>query len=255
MLATLDSIVQTVRNPPARQPPEPTYTLERTGPGIFTDAVRTTHEASLRGMSISSTGGIEPPMLYVSRLSGNAYFRHIGRGSWKPYRTGRDGQRPTAASASYTKAQLPLWCSRCLGLAFEEHEVRLTLLVVMAIFGTLSAMRHRTVPSFVQPTTSISNMLTDGSGWRKLPPQAAKLLPQHQWRMTHLYLTLQALGLLVAFSRLSTQLIMVLMLLSALVARRAVCLRAHIESLLCFGWSAMSVARHGPLLRDRDAGA
>ena len=40
MRLTLDNIVAKFKNPPALRPAEPTFTLELTGPGIFTDSIR-----------------------------------------------------------------------------------------------------------------------------------------------------------------------------------------------------------------------
>jgi hypothetical protein len=79
MLRTLQKIARKVeagRASGAPPPPEPTRTLELTGPGIFTDALE---ELRAEG---------EPAALalrYVSRIDGRRYFRHVAQGSWKTY--------------------------------------------------------------------------------------------------------------------------------------------------------------------------
>jgi len=45
MRATLDAIVAKFKFPSIARPAEPTYTLELTGPGIFTDAIKTNGQA------------------------------------------------------------------------------------------------------------------------------------------------------------------------------------------------------------------
>jgi len=52
MRATLDAIVAKFKSPPPMRPPEPTYTLELTGPGIFTDAVKSVTQGE---------GPLDPP--------------------------------------------------------------------------------------------------------------------------------------------------------------------------------------------------
>ena len=53
MRATLDAIVTKFKYPNARKSAEPTYTLELTGPGIFTDAIK----AAGRDVGIAPRGG------------------------------------------------------------------------------------------------------------------------------------------------------------------------------------------------------
>ena len=55
MRATLDAIVTKFKYPNARKSAEPTYTLELTGPGIFTDAVKATYERL--------AGPLDPPAI------------------------------------------------------------------------------------------------------------------------------------------------------------------------------------------------
>ena len=50
---------------------EPTFTLELTGPGIFTDAID-----DIQGSRVQ----------FVSRFEGLRYFEHVAQGSWKTYR-------------------------------------------------------------------------------------------------------------------------------------------------------------------------
>ena len=60
MRATLDAIVTKFKYPNARKSAEPTYTLELTGPGIFTDAIKAAGRdvgIAPRGGSTKSSGG------------------------------------------------------------------------------------------------------------------------------------------------------------------------------------------------------
>lgn len=130
MRASLDTIVAQVLNGPMAAPVpvlEPAHTLELTGPGVYTDAVRAVHEqraggddsgsrrsgesgdgerwssndrsqsSGRRGNGTETYGAAgraddgEPPMLFVSRRAGFQYFEHIGLGSWKTYREGGPG--------------------------------------------------------------------------------------------------------------------------------------------------------------------
>jgi len=77
MLRTLKLIVAKMhseRNP--KQIPEPTRTLELTGPGVFTDAL----DELLRERDAASLG-----LTFVSRIDGLHYFCHVAQGSWKKY--------------------------------------------------------------------------------------------------------------------------------------------------------------------------
>lgn len=75
MLRTLELVVarfDSARGKPLA--PEPTRTLELTGPGVYTDAVQAEREAH---------GGAR--LRFVSRLEGLRYFEHVAQGSWKTY--------------------------------------------------------------------------------------------------------------------------------------------------------------------------
>ena len=130
MRASLDTIVAQVLNGRMAAPVpvhEPAHTLELTGPGVYTDAVRAVHEqrtggdvsgsrrsgesgdgerwssndrsqrSGRRGNGTETYGAAgraddgEPPMLFVSRRAGFQYFEHIGLGSWKTNREGGPG--------------------------------------------------------------------------------------------------------------------------------------------------------------------
>ena len=118
MRATLDAIVAKFKYPVPVRPREPTYTLELTGPGVFTDAIKTLQSSGpldppktgrlrmpnrhrrlaranaappppppplpLRlggatGAPIRPGAGGEAPLLHISRLAGHRYFRHVGQ--------------------------------------------------------------------------------------------------------------------------------------------------------------------------------
>ena len=77
MMRTLQLIVakfQAERDAPPL--PEPTRTLELTGPGILTDAL----DELLREQGQGALG-----LRFVSRSEGARYFGHAGQGSWKTY--------------------------------------------------------------------------------------------------------------------------------------------------------------------------
>lgn len=57
--------------------PEPTHTLELTGPGIFTDAIE--------ALSVEAGGFAALGLRLVHRFEGMQLFQHIGTGSWKTH--------------------------------------------------------------------------------------------------------------------------------------------------------------------------
>jgi hypothetical protein len=61
--------------------PEPTHTLELTGPGILTDAL----DELVQGHGGGSAGLDALGLKLVSRFEGMRYFQHIAQGSWKTY--------------------------------------------------------------------------------------------------------------------------------------------------------------------------
>ena len=87
MLRTLELVVErfdAAQGAPERAP-EPTYTLELTGPGAYSDAVErlVAEEAAAGGSRAASAGG--SGLRFVSRVEGLRYFDHVARGSWKTY--------------------------------------------------------------------------------------------------------------------------------------------------------------------------
>ena len=121
MRLTLDNIVAKFKHPPAQRPAEPTFTLELTGPGIFTDSVKACDDAVAMAKASSAIASVGRPgggrgawpqlrvtsvdhlaqmghllegeylagagaMMHISRLAGNRYFTHMGQGSWKLWR-------------------------------------------------------------------------------------------------------------------------------------------------------------------------
>ena len=76
MLRTLELVVARFDGEPNKPlPPEPTRTLELTGPGVFTDAVQAERHTSPGGARLR----------FVSRLEGLRFFEHVAQGSWKTY--------------------------------------------------------------------------------------------------------------------------------------------------------------------------
>ena len=146
MRLTLDNIVAKFKDPPPRRAAEPTFTLELTGPGIFTDSVKACDSAAAQAqasLAISAVGrpggervgrrGTRGPrraaaqaaaqdegsLIHISRLAGNRYFEHVGQGSWKNWR------QTVADSAS----------GRALRRGLDPHEVRLVLVLVLAMLA------------------------------------------------------------------------------------------------------------------------
>jgi len=151
MRLTLDNIVAKFKNPPPRRTTEPTFTLELTGPGIFTDSVKACDSAAAQAqasLAISAVGrpggervgrrGTRGPrraaaraaaqdegsLIHISRLAGNRYFEHVGQGSWKNWR------QKVAGSAS----------GRALRRGLDPHEVRLVLVLVLAMLAAAFAL-------------------------------------------------------------------------------------------------------------------
>ena len=56
MKLTLDAIVLKFKNPPPLRPAEPAYTLELTGPGVFTDAIK-----AVSGRALGGAASLSPP--------------------------------------------------------------------------------------------------------------------------------------------------------------------------------------------------
>ena len=159
MRLTLDNIVAKFKNPPALRPAEPTFTLELTGPGIFTDSIKACDDAAGLAKASSAISAVGRPggervawpqlraasaehlaqmgrllegeylagagaMTHISRLAGNRYFTHMGQGSWKLWRhhgTELDG------AAQWT-AEL------------DPHEVRLLLVLACAVVAAAAAL-------------------------------------------------------------------------------------------------------------------
>lgn len=123
MRLTLDNIVAKFKHPPPQRPAEPTFTLELTGPGIFTDSIKACDDAAAMAKASSAIASVGRPggkrvawpqlrvassehlaqmgrlleedpeylagagaMTHISRLAGNRYFTHMGQGSWKLWR-------------------------------------------------------------------------------------------------------------------------------------------------------------------------
>lgn len=82
MLHTLQLIVNKFEAERHLAPqPEPTHTLELTGPGIFTDAL---YEL-IDGQGGGSVGKDALGLKLVSRFEGMQYFQHVAQGTWKTY--------------------------------------------------------------------------------------------------------------------------------------------------------------------------
>jgi len=87
MLRTLELVVDRFDAMHARGagkplPPEPTRTLELTGPGVYTDAVQLERDVTSASAS-RALGGAR--LRFVSRLEGLRFFEHVAQGSWKTY--------------------------------------------------------------------------------------------------------------------------------------------------------------------------
>merc|ERR1740130_520892 len=159
MRLTLDNIVAKFKHPPAQRPAEPTFTLQLTGPDIFTDSVKACDDAVAMAKASSAIASVGRPgggrvawpqlraasaehlaqmgrllegeylagagaMTHISRLAGNRYFTHMGQGSWKLWRhhgTELDG------AAQWT-AEL------------DPHEVRLLLVLACAVVAAAAAL-------------------------------------------------------------------------------------------------------------------
>merc|ERR1719387_1585655 len=89
--------------------PEPTKTLELTGPGIFTDAL----DGLLQERSEAELG-----IRYVSRIEGLRYFRHVAQGSWKSYLGAAELQGLKPHERTLRGAVLLVWVAFLLGVWF-----------------------------------------------------------------------------------------------------------------------------------------
>jgi hypothetical protein len=167
MRLTLDNIVAKFKNPPALRPAEPTFTLELTGPGIFTDSIKACDDAAGLAKASSAIAAVGRPggervawpqlrdasaehlaqmgrlldgeylagagaMTHISRLAGNRYFTHMGQGSWKLWR--HHGTELDGAAHHST------WLRLLLEAELDPHEVRLLLVLACAVVAAAAAL-------------------------------------------------------------------------------------------------------------------
>ena len=157
MRLTLDNIVAKFKNPPALRPAEPTFTLELTGPGIFTDSIKACDDAAGLAKASSAIAAVGRPgglsaehlaqmghliegellssagaMTHISRLAGNRYFTHMGQGSWKLWR--HHGTELDGAAHHST------WLRLVLEAELDPHEVRLLLVLACAVVAAAAAL-------------------------------------------------------------------------------------------------------------------
>lgn len=93
MLQTLELIVARFDATSGQDlPPEPTRTLELTGPGAYSDAVQRLVDEARRARAgapsaaaAAARGGGPAGLRFVSRVEGLHYFDHVAQGSWKTY--------------------------------------------------------------------------------------------------------------------------------------------------------------------------
>ncbi len=130
MLRTLQMIVaqyETGRGRAAK--PEPTRTLELTGPGILTDAIN----------SLVDEGSGPVVHLLVHRFEGWRFFRHIGTGSWKTYGENVGHHRGCG-----------WWLDDCRLKVHERTVLVVVLVAQLTLIAMLAFVCRRCVAAFIR---------------------------------------------------------------------------------------------------------